>query len=236
LRRKIAAISLAAGIVPVCLLPAPAHADGRLLLGGAEIRREGAYYAYFGALLPFPGNNHLGNGWVQRYWLDSFSYNYDTTERITATAYGAEAALGYQRSDDQGRSWGAYGGFRYQNTILKPFDPGSEVQGVQFWPRAQLEGDAPLSGRWRANGIASVTLGIQGYYLRGRLLRGLRDGPQIGPELILQGDPNYSAQRLGAVLGGLRLTNRLFMNLHAGYHFQTGQDSPYVGVEGTWLF
>jgi hypothetical protein len=236
LKRQTGAILFAAATLLVCLSHGPAHAEGRLLLGGAEIRKEGAYYGYLGALLPLPGNNALGNGWVQRYWLDSFSYNYDTTERINATAYGAEAALGYQRSDGRGRSWGAYVGLRYQNTILQPFDPGSDVKGVQFWPRAQVEGETPVTGRWRANGIASVTLGIQGYFLRGRLLYALNESLLVGPEVVAQGDPNYTAQKLGAVLGGLRLTDRLFVNLHAGYHFQSGQDSPYAGVEAAWFF
>ena len=51
-----------------------------------------------GVRFPLPGST-LGKGWVQRYWLDSYTYSYASGPgRIDADVWGVEAMLGYQAS------------------------------------------------------------------------------------------------------------------------------------------
>lgn len=228
------------------IISTAAIADGRLLLAGAEVRNQGAYYAYLGTILPLPGNNRLGDGWVQRYWLDLVGYNYKKDEeRIDANARGLEAAIGYQKSPQWG-SWGVYLGLRYQNTSLSPFDPDSKVRGNQLLPKVQAEITVPFASSWQFSGIASYiptatdlrtnvsamdTRSIDGYWFRVRVLKTLANTHVVGPELIFQGDPNYNATKIGVVYGNIGIANKLAMNLRAGFHSQKDHNSPYAGVE-----
>jgi hypothetical protein len=92
-------------------------------------------------------------------------------------------------------------------------------------------GEVGFAQHWRANGIAAYTFGENGYWVRARLLRNLKWTQFIGAEAIVQGDPTYTAQKIGVVYAGLQPFNGVFLNLKAGYRFQSGADSPYVGVE-----
>ena len=130
-----------------------------------------------------------------------------------------------------GLSGAIYFGVRYSNTDLSPDDPNGALRGDQFWPKAQIEGEAQLSPSWRANGIIAYTLILDGYWTRARLLYGLSGNKFIGPEVVVQGDPNYNAQKLGVVFGGFEIASKVFLTLKAGYRFQSGADSPYVGAE-----
>jgi hypothetical protein len=188
------------------------------------------YYFGGGLLIPFP-RSHLGQGWVQRYWLDTFTYSYEAgTQQIDSSVWGAEAMLGYQASRP-GLSGALYLGVRYSDAHLSPDDPGSALRGQQWFPKAQVEGEAMLSQTWRANAIAAYTLILDGYWTRFRLLRGLTGTKFLGPELVVQGDPNYSALKLGAVFGGIPLSSRVSLNVKGGYRWQSGADSPYIGAE-----
>lgn len=206
------------------------HADDRLWILTGEAYDDG-YYLGGGLVIPFWGDNHLGQGWVQRYWLDTFTYSYDAGGRnIDANVWGAEAMIGYQASRP-GLSGAAYFGVRYSNAHLSPDDPNGALRGNQVWPKGQLEGEAKLSDSWRANGIVSYTFVLDGYWTRLRLLYGLSGNKFIGPEFIAQGDPNYNAQKIGVAYGGFEIASKVFLTLKAGYRFQSGANSPYVGAE-----
>jgi Cellulose biosynthesis protein BcsS len=207
------------------------HADGNILLTGAELREQGTHYAYVGSLSPLPGDNRLGDGWIQRYWLDTYTYDYEAgPSTIEVRAYGVEAALGYQGATGQ-VNWGASIGLRFQHTSLDPEDPGNDTRGNHAWPKLQIEGGAPMGARWRANLIAAYVAKIDGYWTRGRFMRELAGSHQAGLELIAQGDPNYSAQKLGLVYGGIKLGENWGAAARAGYHFQSGANSAYVSLE-----
>ena len=220
--------SFVAGALLVIVASA-AHADDRLWILTGDVYKEDYYLG--GLIIPFWGNNHLGQGWVQRYWLDTFSYTYDAGGRdIDATIFGAEAMVGYQTSRP-GLSGAIYFGVRYSNTHLSPDDPNGALRGEQFRPKAQIEGETQLSSSWRANGIVAYTLILDGYWARARFLYGLSGNKFIGPEVVVQGDPNYNAQKLGVAYGGFEIASKVFLTLKAGYRFQSGADSPYVGAE-----
>jgi len=72
---------------------------------------------------------------------------------------------------------------------------------------------------------------LDGYWARARLLYGLSGTKFIGPELVVQGDPNYNAQKIGVAFGGFQLGQKTFLTLKGGYRFQSGADGPYVGAE-----
>ena len=196
---------------------------------------EDNYYVGLGALIPFPKST-LGNGWVQRYWVDSFTYGYEgATQHIDANVYGAEAMAGYQTSRP-GHSGALYLGVRYANTGLNPDDPGNDASGDQLWLKLLAEGEVALGSDWRANGIVSYTLGLNGYWTRARLLRSIGNNLYLGPEAIAQGDPSYNAQKLGLVFGGMRVFPNTFLAVKAGYRFQSDANAYYAGVELVGLF
>ncbi len=217
---------LVAGLLAAALA---AQADDRLWILTGEAYKDN-YYLGGGLLIPFP-RSHLGQGWVQRYWLDTFTYTYEAgPQQIDSSVWGAEAMLGYQASRP-GLSGAVYLGVRYSDAHLSPDDPGSALRGQQWFPKAQVEGDAMLSQNWRASAIVAYTFILDGYWTRLRVVHGLTGSKFLGPEVVAQGDPNYSALKLGAVFGGIPLSSRVSLNVKGGYRWQSGADSPYIGAE-----
>lgn len=229
---------LAAGAAPLpsllflsafLLAPALARAEG-LLLGGVQFATR-APYAYLGTIVPLPGQR-LGDGWVQRYWLDALRYEYDGAPgRVEAKGWGAEAMLGLQRSSPRGYAAG-YLGLRAQNTVLSPSDPGNSAEGGQAGLKVQIEGERAIDAAWRVNGIANYSTASYDYWTRGRLLRGLPGGTYLGPELIVQGNRDYNLRALGLVYGGLRpLGGALSVSVKGGYQDTRTGGGAYGGVE-----
>jgi len=142
-----------------------AVAQDRLLLAGGEYS-DAAYYTYSGLILPGPGPRENGRGFVQRYWIDWFGYQYDGAPGLVeAEAYGAEAALGYGASSESG--WATFSvGARFTNTDLSPNDPTATARGKQWGAKFQVEGERDLAPSWRAGGIASYTAGQDSYWAR----------------------------------------------------------------------
>src|SRR5689334_20552925 len=75
--------------------------EDRLALGGFEYSGAGSY-AYAGVIMPL-AQQPSDSRFVQKYWLDWLTYNYDKdSQQIDATAAGLEASLGYQVAGKQG--------------------------------------------------------------------------------------------------------------------------------------
>ncbi len=222
-----------------CLAASGASADGRLLLAGTELRPQGERYAYLGAILPLPGDNQLGRGWVQRYWVDAVRYSYEVSnpglygvdrQRIRGSVTGLEAAVGYMfQVGDLGVA--GYAGVRHADTTLSPDDPGSRIRGAKLWPKFQLEVNKPLASRWRSENIASYVVGLDGYWLRSRLMHTTSVGHDAGPEVVLVGDRDFRALKLGMTYGGLRPTPDLAVSFRGGIHLQEEATGPYVGID-----
>lgn len=210
---------------------APAWAQDGIALAGVEASRDNRY-AYLGTVLPLPGSQ-LGQGYVQRYWLDYVAYRYEKTPQleIDTRISGAEAALGYQRSNASGW-WGAYLGARYANTRLRPDDPDNDDRGRRLRAKLQFEGETDMTAGWRINGIASHLVGDANYWARLRLQTQLRNQWRVGPEVLVQGDSNYSAYKVGAFVGNIELGASTALTLKAGVN--KPEDDPasaYVGAE-----
>lgn len=210
------------------------HVD-RLALAGAEYGDENAYY-YGGLLVPFPGSD-LGNGFVQRYWLDWLQYEYDNdTRTIKAEAPGASVALGYGKAVTAG-SWSIYMGPVWRNTNLSPDDKGSDVRGSQWGANISLQGERRFGEDWRVNGIASFTTGTDSYWTRGRLTRKLQSGQSVGVEAVFHGNDDYSAWQAGVVMLDIRLTPVTSLGLKGGARKTSGEDiGAYLGIELTRSF
>jgi hypothetical protein len=214
-----------------------AAAGDMLLISGAEGGGGNGYnyYVFTGLVAPIPGNN-LGNGFVQRYWVDVLGYNYETFRRINATAVGLEGALGYQKAFSRG--WGAfYVGGRYATTWLSPDDPGNKVGGGHVWAKVQAEGECDLTHAWKVNGIASYLFSVSNYWLRGRIMHRLNNDLFTGPEIIAQGDHSYKAWQFGWALTGLEPLPKTNLGVKAGVRL-TEKLGPggYLGIELTKLF
>jgi hypothetical protein len=208
----------------------PASAQSGIALAGMEVSRDDQY-AYLGAVLPLPGQR-IGNGFVQRYWIDYIGYRYQQSalQDIDARVVGGEAALGFQKAQS-GSWWGAYLGARYANTRLSPDDPGNEDRGARWRAKLQIEGETRLAGNWRINGILSHQIGNDDYWGRVRLQTTLRNAWHVGPEFVAQGGSNYSAQKLGAYVGNIWLGGSA-LTLKAGVNNpEDFSRSMYAGAE-----
>ncbi len=210
---------------------APVWAQEGVALAGMEASRDNQY-AYLGVVLPVPGQQ-LGQGFVQRYWLDYVAYRYEKSPQqdIDAKVAGTEAALGYQRGNGGGW-WGAYVGARYANTRLSPGDPENNDRGWRLRAKLQFEGETQVGTGWRVNAIASHLVGDANYWARLRLQTMLGNRWHIGPEAIVQGDANYRAYKVGAFLGNIKLGTSNALTLKAGMSRTAGVSaSSYAGAE-----
>ena len=206
-------------------------AADRQALVGAEYGEGNANYYYAGLLVPFPGSD-LGNGFVQRYWLDWLQYEYDNGVRtIRAKAPGASVALGYGKTVAEG-SWSIYMGPVWRDTDLSPDDPGSDIQGSQWGANFSLQVDRRLGDDWRASGIASFTTGTDSYWTRGRLTRKLLSGRAVGVEAVFHGNADYATWLAGVLMLDIRLSPGASLGLKGGARKNEGEDiGAYVGIE-----
>jgi hypothetical protein len=209
---------------------ATARADDRLFLAGAEYA-DAAYYTYAGLIVPGPGREN-GRGFFQRYWLDRFGYEYlGGPGRVEASAWGAEAALGYGGSS-AGGWWNVSLGVRYTNTDLTPDDPDAEARGGQTGGKVQLEGEHALSSTWRLGAMASYANQQNGYWGRVRLMHGATSARQFGLEVVAIGNDEADATATGLVFTMQPASSKVTVSLKAGYRFQSDDyDGAYGGVE-----
>lgn len=231
--KLLTACPLLIAVVAATLLWTPAKAADKLLLTGLEGTPHGSSYAFLGIVAPV-GKTNLGNGWVQRYWLDYLTYKY-TKDGVQhdATAPGLEAALGYQQSSPEGWA-GFYVGALYRQTDISPDDSDSRSAGGKLRMKVQAEGERLLDDSWRLNGIASYVTGQQAYWIRGRLMHGREYS--VGGEFIVHGDPDYQALQLGAVLV-MRRTRDVAIGFKAGAQRLHNEGATlYLGAELSRVF
>jgi hypothetical protein len=208
-----------------------AWAQEGVVLAGAEGSRDNQY-AYLGMVMPLSGQR-LGQGFVQRYWLDYVGYGYEKQpfQDIDAGATAIEAALGYQQSTATSW-WAAYLGAHYADTRLSPNDPDNDSEGRQLNARLQLEGETDVAAGWRGNGIVSYLVGDFNYWARLRLQTMLKNQLYIGPELVVQGDSYYNAYRVGVFVGNIPLGTTSALTLKGGVSQSSDEAaSLYLGAE-----
>jgi hypothetical protein len=218
--------------------PQPSHAREWLGLTGVEMAEQGSAYAFAGAIVPFGGDAVLGQGWVQRYWMDWVEYRFDSEgEQVRARAPGFSASLGYQNSDGTG-SWAAYIGAGYRDTDLTPDRPNAEVRDAQSALLLLAETDRRFAGTWRFVGAVQYTAGPDSYWSRAKFLRKSSSAPfWLGVEMVFQGDPDYKAHKLGLVLDEWPVTSRVSLNFKLGAVKTRSLDTDaYAGIELVGVF
>lgn len=216
------------------LLASAAWGQEKLLLSGGELA-DHAYYGYVGTVLPL-GARRDGRGFVQRYWLDRFGYEYEGAPgRIRARAWGAEAALGYAVPWADG--WAAASlGLRHTDTELSPEDPSAEARGSQTGLKLQLEGERSLGRGWRAAAIASWSDRQDAYWARLRLMRPLGTGHRAGAELVAGGNDESRARAAGVVWSLTPGTGPWSFSIKGGYRREHDGAGAYGGLELGYSF
>jgi hypothetical protein len=206
------------------------RAEDRLFLTGAEYA-DAAYYTYLGLVLPGPGREN-GRGFLQRYWLDRFGYEYlGGPGRVEASAWGAEASLGYGAGSASGW-WSVWLGVRHTDTDLTPDDPGAEARGSQTGAKVQAEFERALSSAWRFGAMGSYANQQNGYWGRMRLMYGATPVRSYGIEFVANGNDEADSTATGLVFTARPAGSRFTVSLKAGYRFQDDDyDGAYGGVE-----
>jgi len=227
-------LSLALSLLALLVVPGGAMADNRLALAGGELGND-AYYTYAGLVLPGPGNDS-GRGLLQRYWVDAFGYEYDSaSERIEASAYGLEAALGYGTSNEKG--WAsAFVGLRYTDTDLTPDDTAARARGSQLGFKVDLQGEREIATGWRGNVILSFANKQRAYWTRARLMRALSARQSLGAEFVAGGNDESRSRAVGAVFSFQPGQSPWFVGLKAGYRDDSDQSGAYGGIELGYSF
>lgn len=227
-------------LINFMLTPSLAQAGDLLFLSGAEGGAGGSkaynYYTFAAVIAPLFSNS-LGNGLVQKYWIDVLGYDYPSNNQtIDVAAIGLEGSLGYQVSGQNG--WAAaYAGVRHSNSWLSPDDPSSSVSGSLVRAKFQVEGEIQLASDWKVNANGSYILASDSYWTRGRGLHRLFKEVYTGPEIIMQGDPSYRAWQLGWVLTGFEPVPKGGLGVKAGVRkTEKAETGGYLGVEFSKLF
>jgi len=216
------------------LAAAPAAAGERLLLAGGEAADD-AYYSYLGMIVTGQAGEN-GRGFLQRYWLDRFGYQYDGGPgRIKARAHGAEAALGYGGSSAGG--WANVSvGLRFTDTDLSPDDATAEARGSQLGFKLQLQGEREFAPGWRVGAIASLASRQREYWGRLRLTHGRNPAVSFGGEILAGGNDESESTAAGLVLIMKPAAARWSLGIKAGARRQNGELGAYAGMELGYSF
>lgn len=191
-----------------------AHADTGMVLAGADGSSH-ASYGYVGAVTRLGGD--LGQtGLLLKAWADTMRYEYVSAGvPIKARAEGGQLALGYQwlRSDGYAT---IYLGAATRNTRLPPAII-SPRAGRQSGAVAEVDFSQQLSAESRLDAIVSYTEKTRDHWSRARWVRQSGQSMAWGPEVVSQGNSDYSAWRLGAFAGNIALGSNLRLEANAGY-------------------
>ncbi|MEN5169496.1 cellulose biosynthesis protein BcsS [Brevundimonas pondensis] len=226
LRHSRPALLLAATLV-ACGLFSPAMAQDRpAIFGGGFVAND--QFGYLGALVPLPGA-HPDQGWAVRPIASAGSYDYRRGgSDFDADFVNLELSLVHRRSGE----WGYLNlgvGARYSDTDLSRDDPQNPRQGQQWDALLSVDG-ARYAGAWRTVGFASYGVDIEDYYVRGEVTRQMRPGgPRLGAEAILEGDPTYDRQALGAVIA-FEPTAGTEVRVSVGGRVGDGDTEPYLAI------
>ncbi len=222
------------GCLLALFVAVPAVASERLLLAGAE-SADDAYYSYLGMIVTGQAGEN-GRGFLQRYWLDHFGYEYDGGPgRIKARAHGGEAAIGYGGSSASG--WAnATIGLRFTDTQLTPDDPAAKARGNQTGVKLQLQGERKFAPGWRVGAIASFTSQQGEYWGRVRMTHDQTPAVSVGAELVAGGNDESESTAAGLLLILKPAASQWSAGFKAGARHQDGKDGAYAGIELGYAF
>lgn len=214
-------------IAILCSSMSAVRASDSIALTGFESAKNNGYY-YLGFLNAFDGSR-LGNGYVQRFWVDYLTYQYSNgSADINAKAPGLAYSLGYQKTTDQ-YNWGAYLGIQGRRTNLTPDDPGNDSRGNRGAAVVAIEGRYKPTDFIAAELMANYAANT-GYWSRARIPIGTQ--VKTGPEYSIQGNPSYQNQKIGWFVSDIDLGSGFKTGGKVGYSKNNGLGgSIYFGLE-----
>lgn len=186
--------------------------------------------AYAGAAVGLPGSSE-NHGLALRGAVFAGSYDYDAVGTpVEADFTGGQVELAWRFSS--GDTWGSVGvGYRYTDTDLSPADPGNRRDGGQGQAVVSVDG-GHVSGAWRVDWYGSYGTRLDDYDVQASVTHavGTSSRMRLGLEVGAEGDSNYSAYRVGPVLG-VKLDDRSEIQIAAGYSDGDERDSQgYVRI------
>ncbi|MEJ2253111.1 MAG: cellulose biosynthesis protein BcsS [Nitrospirota bacterium] len=225
-------------LVSLLLLPRAAGAVsswGAEVYTGITLDTQGQGSAYVGGGVDRPWEERWA--WTAKFLVQYLRYRYDSLGReIEAEAPDVKLQAGVKYSRP-----GTYlvltGGLDYRSTDLDPRDPDAEVEGGQAGVTAELVGGRNLTEKVALAFIGSYTSIGDGLWGRVRLTRELPWVPRkrklrAGVEAVGQGNQDYSAYQVGAVLELVQPGQRSSYALASGYSDNDGvPDSAYFRLE-----
>lgn len=211
----------------------PAMADQFLALTGVDVS-EHSDYVYLGgvAQLDHPSDQ---SGALAKLWIYHLNYDYlDAKKKIDASADGEQVSLGYQWIRPTGLI-SVYLGIGSRDTRL-PHNVNSSQKGRLTGAIAEIDLNQDLGGDLVFGGIFSYSERSKDYWNRFRLMDKMSSGLRLGPELILQGSPDYSASRLGLAMSGINL-GKFSLEGSVGYTKTEGiRGGGYAGINAAYPF
>ncbi len=218
----------------LALLAAPsfAHANDWLFVAGGETGSEYSNYGSLGVIGPTPGYS-IAHGWNARIGIEGLTYRYEQNNAdIDATAFGANAALGWSESTE--KFWGNISaGPAWRNTDLSPDDPNSDSSGDKLSLNITAIGDYNVDESWKVSAIVSYSAFIDNaFWNRLRVMHRLSGDVFVGPEAVWQGSDEYRATKFGLAVTGIKLGERGDIGFKAGISKSKDIDAaPYAGFE-----
>ena len=209
----------------------PSIADPMLLLTGADVSSHSSY-DYVGGILQL-GHSGGESGVIAKAWFDHLRYDYKAADtKVYTSSNGVQAAIGYQwlRADGFATaSLGIESRDTSSSPLILPAQNGYNRHLISAVSSISLAQDISKDAVF--DGIASYTDKSRDYWSRARILAKTTGSLRWGPELVLQGNPDYSAYRLGVALAGIPVGEKTRLEGNAGYAKTRGVGGGiYMGI------
>jgi len=223
----------------------PAQADQGYIIvgidGGPKTLNsyQGIIYA------PMAGLSETGP--ILRLWNKAYRFSYNTTlpgptnTTINAIGFNIEAQAGWQYANDTARI-ALYGGIVWQDHILMPKDPGSNLTKSRIGFSATLDGEYKFS-----NALGIMTNGqyihrFSQYWAQAKPYYKMPTNWKIGPDVALFGGKGYRTTRAGIFVSDYKVNlwskKQIYLGANAGVQLSLkGKNlTPYIGINSGFLF
>jgi hypothetical protein len=190
-----------------------AGANGTLTDGDKK-----AQYGYLGLVVPVSMQSLEADGWLGRFWLSYQDYKYDKTssQRIHVEGPAVEGAVGYQKFFGPDTRLTGYLGLLHRNLDEKPNDSSSNAQQKDNGLKAQVEFTTKFTSSIGLSGIASHVFDIKSTWVRVRPAWYIDKSINVGPEFVYIHGDDYSKNRIGVFVEGIRLGEQANFGLSLG--------------------
>ncbi len=191
-----------------------ANAESGIVLAGDDESQHSSY-KYLGGIVSID-HPFAENGLLAKIWVDWLRYDYlASNAKIHANVAGLQLAAGYQWLRPEGSTVVSLGVGSY-NTQL-PAGVTSRQLGTLTGAVAGLDFTESLTPKTRFESILNYTDKSRDYWGRARFMTSTAGTWHLGPEIVAQGNPSYSAYRLGIAVTGIQLSEKAYLEGNTGY-------------------